>query len=121
MVKPLLLLIHLWKVIFTSFCRKFPLIIFVIDVDNLPLESGNVSGPISSENVQVPCVDNQAIADVNAVSTNRRSSRKRERMVKELASLNEDNAGKSERDRMAIWRKLQKYISRNDDIANEYV
>ena len=42
-------------------------------------------------------------------------------MMKELASLNEDNADKSERDRMAIWRKLQKYISRNDDIANEYV
>ena len=62
-----------------------------------------------------------AIADDNHVSTIRRSSRKRERMMKELASLNEDNADKSERDRMAIWRKLQKYISRNDDIANEYV
>jgi len=62
-----------------------------------------------------------AIANDNPVSTIRRSSRKRERMMKELVSLNEDNAGKSERDRMTIWRKLQKYISRNDDIANEYV
>ena len=62
-----------------------------------------------------------AIANNNPVSTIRRSSRKRERMMKELVSLNEDNAGKSERDRMTIWRKLQKYISRNDDIANEYV
>jgi hypothetical protein len=61
------------------------------------------------------------IADDNSGSTIRRSSRKRERMMKELVSLNEDNAGKSERDRMTIWRKLQKYISRNDDIANEYV
>ena len=56
----------------------------------------------------------------NVVSTDRRT-RKRDRMMKELASLNEDNAGKSEKDRIAIWRKLQKYISRNDDIANEYV
>ena len=42
-------------------------------------------------------------------------------MLKELESLNEDNAGKSERDRMTIWRKLEKCISRNDDIAIEYV
>ena len=62
-----------------------------------------------------------ANADVNPVSTNRYSLRKRERMMKELAALNEDNAGKSERDRMTIWRKLQKYISSNDNIANEYV
>ncbi len=62
-----------------------------------------------------------ANADVNPVSTNRYSLRKIERMMKELASLNEDNAGKSERDRNTIWRKLQKYISSNDNIANEYV
>ena len=50
-----------------------------------------------------------------------RNVRKRTRMMRELESLNEDNAGKRERDQMAIWRKMQKFISRNDDIANEYV
>ncbi len=47
--------------------------------------------------------------------------RKRARMLKELESLKEDNAGKSKRDRTALWRKLQKFVSRNDDIATEYV
>ena len=47
--------------------------------------------------------------------------RKRARMLKELESLEKDNAGKSERDRTALWRKLQKVVSRNDDIATEYV
>ena len=50
-----------------------------------------------------------------------RNVRKRTRMMRELEPLNEDNAGKRERDQMAIWRKMQKFISRNDDIANEYV
>ena len=50
-----------------------------------------------------------------------RNVRKRTRMMRELESLNEDNAGKRERDQMTIWRKMQKFISRNDDIANEYV
>ena len=50
-----------------------------------------------------------------------RRDRKRKRMLKELDSLNADNAGKRERDRMALWRKMQKFISRNDDIATEYV
>ncbi len=47
--------------------------------------------------------------------------RKRARMLKKLKSLEKDNAGKSERDRTALWRKLQKVVSRNDDIATEYV
>ncbi len=47
--------------------------------------------------------------------------RKRTRILKELESLEKDNAGKSERDRTALWRKLQKVVSRNEDIATEYV
>ena len=47
--------------------------------------------------------------------------RKRARIMKELESLEEDNSGKMDRDRMIIWRKLQKTISRNDEISNEYV
>ena len=47
--------------------------------------------------------------------------RKWARIMKELESLEEDNSGKMERDRMIIWRKLQKTISRNDEISNEYV
>ena len=45
--------------------------------------------------------------------------RKRAQMKKELDGLIADNEGNSERDRMLIWRKIQKYIARNDDIANE--
>ena len=48
-----------------------------------------------------------------------RRGRKRARMLKELDGLLEDNAGKSERDRSTIWRKIQKFLARNDDIANE--
>ena len=46
-------------------------------------------------------------------------TRKRERMLRELKSLEEDNSEESERERMVIWRKLQKTIARNDDISNE--
>ena len=60
-------------------------------------------------------------SDVNEAAADGRPNRKRTRMLKELESLKEDNAGKSERDRMTIWRKMQNIISRNDDIANEYV
>ncbi len=45
------------KVIFTSFFHQLSLIIIVIDVDNLPSESVNVSSPIASEIVQVPSVE----------------------------------------------------------------
>jgi hypothetical protein len=55
---------------------------------------------------------------VGTVDDGRRAN-KRARMKKELDGLIEDNAGKSERDRMEIWRKIQKYLARNDDIANE--
>ena len=55
---------------------------------------------------------------VGTVDHDRRAN-KRARMKKELDGLIEDNAGKSERDRMEIWRKIQKYLARNDDIANE--
>jgi hypothetical protein len=48
-----------------------------------------------------------------------RRMRKRSRMLQELNGLIEDNAGKSERDRTIIWRKIQKYLARTDDIANE--
>jgi hypothetical protein len=48
-----------------------------------------------------------------------RRMRKRARMLQELNGLIEDNAGKSERDRTIIWRKIQKFLARNDDIANE--
>ncbi len=48
-----------------------------------------------------------------------RRLRKRSRMLQELNGLIEDNAAKSERDRTIIWRKIQKYLARNDDIANE--
>ena len=48
-----------------------------------------------------------------------RRMRKRARMLQELNGLIEDNAGKSERDRTTIWRKIQKFLARNDDIANE--
>ena len=48
-------------------------------------------------------------------------TRKRAKMLKELESFKEDNAGKRERDRVALWRKLQKFVSRNDYIVNEYV
>ena len=46
---------------------------------------------------------------------------KRARMLKEIESLQKDNEDKSERDRVALWRKLQKFVSRNDGIAIEYV
>lgn len=42
-------------------------------------------------------------------------------MLKEIEELKEDNAGKSERDRMALWRKLKKIFARNDDIVDEWV
>ena len=48
-------------------------------------------------------------------------ARRRARMLKEIESLQKDNEDKSERDRVALWRKLQKFVSRNDDIASEYV
>ncbi len=48
-----------------------------------------------------------------------RRMRKRSRMLQELNGLIEDNAGKSERDHTIILRKIQKYLPRNDDIANE--
>ena len=48
-------------------------------------------------------------------------ARKRARMLKEIESLQKDNEDKSEKDRVALWRKLQKFVSRNDDIATEYV
>ena len=48
----------------------------------------------------------------------RRASR-RAKMMKELDGLKEDNAAKTERDRTTLWRKIQKYMSRNDDIAKE--
>ena len=62
--------------------------------------------------------DHNASNDSEAMTTR---ERKRARIMKELESLEEDNSGKMERDRMVIWRKLQKTISRNDDISNEYV
>ena len=37
----------------------------------------------------------------------------------ELDGLIEDNAVKTERDRTTLWRKIQKYIARIDDIAKE--
>ena len=45
--------------------------------------------------------------------------RKRAQAKKELDDLMADNAGKNERDRVTIWRKIEKYLARNDDIANE--
>ena len=45
--------------------------------------------------------------------------RKRAQMKKELDGLIEGNAGKNERDRVIIWRKIEKYLARNDEIANE--
>ena len=48
----------------------------------------------------------------------RRGSR-RAKMMKELDGIKEDNAAKTERDRTTLWRKIQKYMSRNDDIAKE--
>ena len=57
----------------------------------------------------------------NIVVADSIGARKRAKMLKELESLEEDNAGKRERDRVALWRKLQKFVARNDDIATEYV
>jgi len=49
----------------------------------------------------------------------KRESKKRAQALKELEGLIEDNAAKSERDRNILWRKIQTYIGRNDDIGNE--
>ena len=48
-----------------------------------------------------------------------RRVRKQAQIKKELDGLIEDNAGKNERDRLIIWRKIQKYLACNDDIGNE--
>ena len=48
-----------------------------------------------------------------------RRVRKEAQMKKELDELIEDNAGKTEMDRLIIWRKIQKYLACNDDIGNE--
>ena len=76
----------------------------------------------------IPFCHAQHDEDVDAVvdavaepNSGERRDRKRKRMLRELDSLKADNAGKVERDRMALWRKMQKFISRNDDIATEYV
>ena len=50
----------------------------------------------------------------------KKRGQKRSHMMRELEELQKDKAGKGERDRLALWRKIQKYLSRNDDIANEY-
>ena len=49
--------------------------------------------------------DHNASNDSEAMTTRERT---RARIMKELESLEEDNSGKMERDRMIIWRKLQK-------------
>ena len=48
-----------------------------------------------------------------------RRVRKEAQLKKELDGLIEDNAGKTEMDRLIIWRKIQKYLACNDDIGNE--
>jgi len=65
--------------------------------------------------VHVPPAEVEETKDV----VDGRRLRKRSRMIKELDGLLEDNAGKSERDRSTIWRKIQKFLARNDDITNE--
>ena len=49
-----------------------------------------------------------------------RRERRQGRMRKELNGLLEDNAGKTEQDKNILWRKIQRYLGKNDEIANEY-
>ena len=58
----------------------------------------------------------------NAIEVNAemRRERRQGRMRKELDGLLEDNAGKTERDKNILWRKIQRILGKNDDIANEY-
>ena len=60
------------------------------------------------------------LEDANTPDAGVAIERKRKKMKKELDGLLEDNAEKSERDQKAIWRSIQKYLGRNDDIATEY-
>ncbi len=60
------------------------------------------------------------LEDANTPDAGVAIERKRKRMKKELDGLLEDHAEKSERDQKAIWRSIQKYLGRNDDIATEY-
>ena len=49
-----------------------------------------------------------------------RRARRQVRVQKELDGLLEDNAGKLERDKNIIWRKIQRFVAKNDGITNEY-
>ena len=48
-----------------------------------------------------------------------KESRKRLRALKELEDLKVDSAGRVEADRTAIRRKIQTFLSRNDEITAE--
>ena len=48
-----------------------------------------------------------------------RTSRSRSRAVKELADLVKDNKGRSPADKVAIWRKIEQALARNDAVVNE--
>ena len=70
-----------------------------------------------AQSIQVkPCV---GLEDANTSDADALKERKRKRMRKELDGLIEDNAGKTEMDKKEIWRKMEKYLSRNDEIAME--
>ena len=49
-----------------------------------------------------------------------RRARRQGRALKDLDGLLKDNAGKVERDKNIIWRKIQRFVTKNDGIANEY-
>ena len=98
--------------IFPLQCNRVSLSLIFIFVVSILLPD------FDSEHSVVEAKEEKESDAVGTVDPDRRAN-KRARMKKELDGLIEDNAGKSERDRMEIWRKIQKYLARNDDIANE--
>ena len=50
-----------------------------------------------------------------------KEGKKLKRALKELNALKSDNAGRSEADRTAVWRKIQIFLGQNDELTTEYV
>ena len=49
----------------------------------------------------------------------KKEEKKLKRALKEVNALRSDNAGRSEADRTAVWRKIQIFLARNDEITTE--
>ncbi len=50
-----------------------------------------------------------------------RSTRRKTRAAKELEDLIEDNKGRSEADKVAVWRKIEQALANNDAVVTELV